>query len=179
MKQQLRSDTLRLMKQISKEQRDEWQASLLKKLLIECQHALYKHVAFYYGFFPEVETLTMIKELQTRGIQVYLPRILPQRQMSFHLFEQESDLEVVQGKIYQPKVEVSSIDGGLLDVIIVPGVVFSTSGERIGFGGGYYDRYLAKRVYRTISLVLPVQLRDTADWEVEETDIKICKLLLP
>ena len=179
MKQQLRNETLRLMKQIPRQQRDEWQKSLFEKLLNECQEYQCKRIAFYYGFIPEVETVPMIEQLQERGIQVYLPRILPQRQMSFHLFEQKSDLEVVQGKIWQPKAEAPSIEGSELDLIVVPGVVFSTSGDRIGFGGGYYDRYLAKRIYQTVSLVLPVQLRDTVNWKVEVTDVKICKLLLP
>ena len=61
-----------------------------------------------------------------------------------------------------------------IDLIVVPGLLFSSRGFRIGFGGGFYDRYLADYQGETCSLVFSEQLYD--DWEVEDFDIPVQKI---
>ena len=61
-----------------------------------------------------------------------------------------------------------------LDLVIVPGLLYSTRGDRIGFGGGYYDRTLQKvDDYRILSLAYTTQMTPVVDWPVFETDIHI------
>lgn len=54
-------------------------------------------------------------------------------------------------------------------------MVFSTKGYRIGFGGGYYDRFLQDYPNQTVSLVFGEQLRD--DWQAEKFDRPVNKLI--
>ena len=68
----------------------------------------------------------------------------------------------------------NDIDKEEIDLIVVPGLLFSSRGFRIGFGGGFYDRYLADYQGETCSLVFSEQLYD--DWEVEDFDIPVQKI---
>ena len=58
------------------------------------------------------------------------------------------------------------------DLIHVPGVVFQSKGYRIGYGGGYYDRYLADFTGKTVSTIYSIQQKDfqpdTFDQAVQE-----------
>ena len=80
---------------------------------------------------------------------------------SFGLLEPQGDLEVV---------DVSQID-----LIHVPGLAFTTEGYRIGYGGGYYDRYLKHFSGHTLSTVYPCQIRDFIP---EDHDIPVQEVLI-
>jgi 5-formyltetrahydrofolate cyclo-ligase len=62
-----------------------------------------------------------------------------------------------------------------LDLLIVPGLIFSREGYRIGFGGGFYDRFLADFQGNTVSLVFSEQFDET--WQPETFDIPVQKII--
>lgn len=64
-----------------------------------------------------------------------------------------------------------------IDLIVVPGLGFTPAGDRLGFGGGYYDRYLADYSGQTVSLALDAQLFDTPQWSVKEHDIRVQQVI--
>ena len=81
-------------------------------------------------------------------------------------------LDIGQADSFGIKEPVGEIYNGDIDLIIVPGVVFDREGNRIGYGRGYYDRFL--KLYprvRKISLAYEFQILDRL--EVEEHDEKI------
>ena len=101
-----------------------------------------------------------------------VPRTLPKRQMEFVQIDEDTEfeetgfgvLEPLAGMVLQPQE---------IDLIVVPGVAFTADGKRLGFGGGYYDRYLANYPGRTVSLALTTQLADAAEWPGEDHDVRI------
>ena len=89
---------------------------------------------------------------------VYDPKQLAKT--SFGLLEPQGDLEVV---------EPSQID-----LIHVPGLAFTTEGYRIGYGGGYYDRYLEHFAGHTMSTIYPCQVQE---FNLENHDIPVQEVL--
>ena len=66
-----------------------------------------------------------------------------------------------------------------LDLIIVPGLAYGLDkNSRLGFGGGYYDRFLKKYPTQTLSLANSVQAFDQTKWKIEAHDIPIENLIL-
>lgn len=124
----------------------------------------------------EVDTAPIILHARHMGQQVVVPRTLPGRQMEFVELNEDTDfdetsfgvLEPHDGKVYSPAE---------IDLIVVPGVAFTTSGHRIGFGGGYYDRYLKNYLGPTISLALTTQLAEENEWVPDEYDQHVDKVL--
>lgn len=76
--------------------------------------------------------------------KLVLPRVdKPKKSLQFFVVNDlEKDLEVSAWGIKEPKLHLPQVDPWEIDLIIIPGVVFDRKGFRIGYGGGYYDRFL-------------------------------------
>ena len=64
-----------------------------------------------------------------------------------------------------------------IDLVIVPGIAFDRSGERIGYGMGFYDRFLKKIRKDTSSIGLAYEFQIVDDIPSEETDVKVNKII--
>ena len=126
----------------------------------------------------EVNTKEIIDQLWKMGKEVYIPRVLPKRQMEFTLYTPETKLTKSKFGVYENWAENVKLMSNL-DLLVVPGLAFSLNKkERLGFGGGYYDRYLAKHDLNTISLVNSIQNFDKAIWPVKNYDINLKNLIV-
>ncbi|GHP12888.1 5-formyltetrahydrofolate cyclo-ligase [Lentilactobacillus fungorum] len=130
-------------------------------------------------------TLSMAGELNTAPIisyskqqhkQIAVPRTLPKRQMEFVLLEADTQFVTTPFGTTEPKGG-HVVDKTSLDALIVPGLAFAKNHYRVGFGGGFYDRYLAGFSGKSISLALPPQLYETPIWPTEAHDMLIDKLI--
>ncbi|MDO4432686.1 MAG: 5-formyltetrahydrofolate cyclo-ligase [Aerococcaceae bacterium] len=175
----LRREILQRMHGIAPVDRMRWQANLFEQAIALCQQNHSQKIGLYYGVEPEIQTQGLIEQLIHSGHSIFLPRLLPNSQMQFHQYRLNDSLEVVKRRFFQPQKTSPTIELRNLDILIVPGVAFALDGARIGYGGGYYDRFLAVTNVLTVSLVFPVQLVEDLSSLVEPHDVKIRKLLLP
>ncbi|WP_170007665.1 5-formyltetrahydrofolate cyclo-ligase [Bacillus fonticola] len=109
----------------------------------------------------EIDTIHIIKQAWKENKCVVVPKCFPDtRTMRFFVLEQFDQLEVVYSGLKEPKVnETEEYPIEHIDLLIVPGVAFTKAGERLGVGGGYYDRLLAAHSeMTTIALCLQEQL---------------------
>src|SRR5699024_12883003 len=98
------------------------------------------------------------------------------REMVFDKIVNFNQLEVVYYNLLEPKPqETKPVEKNSIDLIVVPGVVFDKVGYRIGFGGGYYDRFLADYQNETVSLLHTEQLVDCIP--IDSHDIAVNHLL--
>ena len=123
--------------------------------------------------FPEVETWNLIQELWKLGKQVAVPKCEPtSRRMTFYIIDSFDQLEVVYMKLKEPIPAITTkVERTQIDVLIVPGVVFTKQGYRIGFGGGYYDRFLSDYNGTTFALAFDCQLVENVP--IERFDIPV------
>lgn len=108
---------------------------------------------------PEVNTWPIIEAAWTLGKRVAVPKCDPEnKSMDFRVITSFEQLETVYMDLLEPIIsETESVLKEHVDLQIVPGVVFSIAGYRIGFGGGFYDRYLENYEGKTISLAFGIQ----------------------
>tara|TARA_B100000131_G_C18035515_1_gene580258 strand:- start:224 stop:769 length:546 start_codon:yes stop_codon:yes gene_type:complete len=95
------------------------------------------------GYFTsnyEIDCLSILEQLQNKGFKTSLPVIKNNKQMDFYLYKKFDPLIINQYGIPEP----NPINLVLPDVIFVPLVAYDKFKFRIGYGGGYYDRYLSK-----------------------------------
>lgn len=123
------------------------------------------NVMLYISFGKEVSMKPIIDDLQSRGKRVFIPVSVPATKALIvsELKDYENDLEVGHFGVMEPKEEaLRPVDPSILDLVIVPGVAFDKRGYRIGYGGGYYDRFIPRLPEKatTVSLAFDMQLID-------------------
>lgn len=125
----------------------------------------------------EVPTKPIIEAALAENKTVLLPKTMPHRQMAFLPFTSYEDLIVSGYGIPEPPYDAELVNQKP-DLVLVPGLAFADDSHyRVGFGGGYYDRFLKEYTGNTIALVPSAMYFSTAEWGVEQFDIKISKLI--
>lgn len=126
---------------------------------------------------PEVDTFQVIRKGWEQGKRMVVPKCEPKsRQLNFRELKRFSELETVYYGLLEPIVsETESVNPDEIDLVVVPGLAFSKDGYRLGFGGGYYDRFLANYRGNTVSLAFKDQI--VPDVPVESHDIPVRKIV--
>ena len=111
--------------------------------LIEAQNA--QHIALYVSFDGEISTEKLIKTLWAQDKHVYLPVLHPFNPNHLLFLRYLPDTSMLKNKfgIWEPKLNVQNVlPLDELDILFTPLVAFDKQGNRLGMGGGFYDRTL-------------------------------------
>jgi len=174
MKSELRKQVLHEMKAISQEQKQFIDQALTEQLL---QHPFYqeaKVIATYLSFPHEFQTQELIEQALRDCKKVLIPKTYSKGRMDFVVYDPQQLVKTSFG-LLEPQGDLEVVDASQIDLIHVPGLAFTTEGYRIGYGGGYYDRYLEHFTGHTLSTVYPCQIRDFIP---EDHDIPVQEVLI-
>lgn len=145
-KEELREKMLTKRANLTPIEREEKSRVIKEKLFNQSEFKRAKTIMFYVAFRKEVETEQMIKESLAAKKEVVVP-ITDQEKKQLYLSQlKDYDRELEAGTygIKKPAADYyRPIKQDKLDLVVVPGVAFDTQGNRLGYGGGYYDRLLA------------------------------------
>jgi 5-formyltetrahydrofolate cyclo-ligase len=144
MKQRIREETLLLRDSHPKEERERKDAKIRKLLLSLPEFRRAKRILFYVSVRSEVDTRAMISESMRMGKKVAVPITEAEtRSLSIsELDETNKDMEPGAFEIPEPSYPII-ISPESIDLMVIPGVAFDRSGNRIGYGMGFYDRFLS------------------------------------
>ena len=129
----------------------------------------------YLSLPGEVDTSPILARALADGKRVAAPKVRGQ-EMAFYWLEADTALEVGAFGVREPQGAAIADDETAL--VIVPGLAFSPLGFRCGYGGGFYDRYLAAHPeHPTVGLCFDFQL--TNELEPEAHDVPVDIVLTP
>ena len=127
-----------------------------------------KKIACYYPIGSEVLTQDIMQEILGDGKEISLPKVVADS-LSFRKIGGLKDLEKGEFGIMEPKD--NCLEEKDMDVVLVPTVGITKNGIRLGYGHGYYDRFLSESNAKTISLTYSKQIVKSIPFS--EKDIKI------
>ena len=174
MKSELRKQGLHEMKAIPRTQKVTSDLALTERLL---QHPFYqeaKVIASYLSFPHEFQTQELIEQALKDGKKVLIPKTYPKGRMDFVVYDPQQLVKTAFG-LLEPQGSLEVVEPSQIDLIHVPGLAFTTEGYRIGYGGGYYDRYLKHLSGHTFSTIYPCQIQDFIP---EKHDIPVQEVLI-
>lgn len=124
----------------------------------------------------EIPTFPIINKCWEDGKKVFIPKTFDDHSMTFVNYDQNTQLLTSSFGVKEPSDTNEVLDPP--ELIIVPGIAFSKEGNnRLGFGAGYYDRYLAQYPTKTISLALSRQFFVKAPWPIYTLDKPVDKII--
>jgi 5-formyltetrahydrofolate cyclo-ligase len=142
--------------------RTEWNHAIRTHLLA---HPLFEeatHLFTYLSFRTEVDTRGIIEAAMASGKSVSIPRLKGDK-ATMEAVPLHAWADLVPGPfgLLEPAPEISAIPLPPGTLVLVPGLAFDPSGHRLGYGGGYYDRFLARPNLRCIGAGLAYEAQIT------------------
>ena len=110
-----------------------------------------KVIGLYYPILNEVQTFRIMSQAILNLKTVCLPTIVDE-QISFFKYDPTKSLKIGKYGIMEPETSSENMNH-LLDIVITPGVVFDVTGNRIGYGKGYYDKFFNSIGFQNMTLV--------------------------
>lgn len=143
-------------------------------------------IMFFVSFRSEVDTFSLINHALSLGKQVILPKVITlyfsdvhERRLipvEINTLKDLRQFQLSKMGILEP---ISSLIFPLnkIDLIVMPGVAFDHKRNRLGYGGGYYDRFLSETIEKPYTIALAYQEQIIKEVPVETHDIKVDKII--
>lgn len=148
---------------------------VLAALRVELAYQEAHHVGVYMAHRGEVNPIECVHDAWASGKACYLPVVGDDGSMQWRAYVADSVLIKNRYGIFEP-AEAACLPASALDIVLLPMVAFNTRKQRLGYGGGYFDRCFTSRTKSyLIGLAYAWQLND--DWKAEATDMA-CDLIL-
>lgn len=148
-KQKIRDDIRFIRESQSEESRifksKEICRNLLSLDLFAAEHVEGKRIALFCSHKGEPDTLQMFTELTDRGAECFFPIVKGHHIIMGKSCEDDSGFSGFKaGELGIPEPGQYTEEPPVMDIIIIPGIAFSPEGHRIGYGKGYYDKYISQ-----------------------------------
>ena len=183
-KRELRKRMKTRRREVSPDERSAYSAALCEHLLeredVQLAIGAKGIFAVYLASKDEIDLSLLIERLWAAGCRVVVPAW---RDGTYKLVAYSSETELFAGPmgILEPAPEgegTATVAEGDVAVWIVPGLAFSRSGARLGYGGGWYDRFLAKSSPSSTSLGVAYPFQIVDDLPLEPHDLPLADVVI-
>ena len=152
----------------------EYDSMIFKRLINSDTYKGSNKIFVYISFGSEADTMEFIKYALSDNKEIYVPKTdKSKKEMVAIRINSLDNMSVDKWGILEPATVEKDKIGEEFDLVIMPGVAFDKSGNRIGYGGGYYDKYISKRNIKCPKIALAYDLQIIDKIEAEEYDIKV------
>ena len=170
-------DKAQLRKEIREKKRAMTEADICRRSHILCEKFIeseaYKNANTIYGYLPynqEVRTWDALQQALTDGKRVAVPKVY-EDEMKFIYITDFSQIDTGYCGIPEPIID-EPVAKDKTALVLMPGLAFDREGHRIGYGGGFYDRFLSDEPdHPTLALCYNFQVKDSLP--TEEFDIPV------
>lgn len=176
-KNEIRADIRRKRLALSPEEMIRYSGAIFDKLKNLPEYEQNNKIFTYVSCKNEVDTILFINYCLSDLKQVFVPKVCGDT-MEFYEISDISELHAGRFGIYEPDIIGIDPDYSRKGLFIMPGIAFDEKGNRIGQGGGFYDRYLSLP-HRFDLVALAYDFQILAEIEPEDHDIKPHKIITP
>ncbi|OOF19833.1 5-formyltetrahydrofolate cyclo-ligase [Salinivibrio sp. MA427] len=181
-RQQIRQTIRHARRQLSPEQQTEAAQQVAARFMTlpDVVHA--QRIALYLSFDGELDTQPAINACWQAGKQVYLPVVHPfsRGHLLFLQYHPHTRMRLNRYNIAEPTLDIRTlIPSSKLDIIATPLVAFDADGQRLGMGGGYYDRTLGLCAPNATAIGLAHDCQRWHSLPCEQWDIPLRHILTP
>ena len=173
-KKEIRAKILKMRQALPKEEVREKSLRIMRRIEETETFKNADNLLAYIDFRGEVATGTLIEKAWELGKKVYVPRVAG-KEMEFYRIYSFEDLEKGAYGILEPKKEcpVYEAGEGQTTLAILPGSVFDEKKNRVGYGGGFYDRFLEnlRKDAVTIGIAFDLQIFDEVPKEPHDAQL--------
>ena len=130
-----------------------------------------KIIGGYYPYNCEIDIMEILKNLEKKNYKISLPKISKNNQMDFYEWSFNDPMLINTFGIPEP----SSTKKIYPDILLVPLVAFDEKLNRLGYGGGYYDRYIARvlRFKKVITIGMAYSFQKIKKLTINRHDIRL------
>lgn len=173
MKDKLRNETIDRLNTLDSDSREKIENELTNKLIKSDLWQTAEVIGITISQPLEWNTEKIIQAAWEENKTVAVPKCDPHlKHLNFYKFTSYDDLEVVYYDLREPKpIAAKEISKQAIELLIVPGLLYNKQGYRIGFGGGFYDRFLEDFKGITLSLAADFQIYDDIPIEVHDIPV--------
>lgn len=164
-KRQIRSEILKKRRALSEEEQEKMARNCTKRLIELDAFQAASTILVYMSYNGEMMTDYIIDEARRQKKLVAAPTVLG-KEMEFFTFSSKEELVPDKHGILEPIPNNQTKIGDNEALIIMPGVAFDEQKNRVGYGGGFYDRYLEKHQnLKKIAIAYEFQVIDSVPAE--------------
>lgn len=173
-KRELRGRVRERLAALSPEELVRSDKALFERFLALPQVAAAQTIFAFWGIpGKEPDTARLVGELVRRGKTVGLPRMLPEHRMEVRRYDPDKPLVKVSFGISEPGEDCPPLRREEIGLVLVPAVCYDRRGYRLGFGGGYYDRWLEGFLGVTVGLCREAVLQEAVPIEAHDAKVDV------
>lgn len=159
-------------KAISHEEMMEKSAVIQKRLLELSAYKESESIGIYAGINNEVSTAILFDQAVKAGKKVLFPRIRKEeKELEFVPVQRMEELELGPFGILSPPYKEGIVE--LSEFLVIPGVAYDLKGGRLGYGGGFYDRYLQKLTKKPFIAALAYEFQVLDEIPMHPHDVRV------